>query len=118
MENCVKRILVVRYSQSGQTARALETLLVAIAAAHPSTHVEQIDLQAASDMARRYPLPWSVMRFIRAPADVFFPVPAAEPGQALDAARYEVVVIAYPVWFLSPAAPVSSGWRPSRRAVS
>jgi hypothetical protein len=102
------RLLVACYSQSGQTARAAKAYVSAFVAANPDTRVDEINLGQVMPSAARYPLPWSFFRFVRAQPESFFA--RAEPalGPAPDFKAYDAVVIAYPVWFLSPAAPVTS----------
>jgi flavodoxin len=101
----MSRVLVVYYSQSGQTARAVEGLVSAIA---EPTSVDVVNLRECVAGAVNYPLPWSFFRFVRAQPEAFFPQAERSSATDIDFQRYQVVVIAYPVWFMSPAMPVSS----------
>jgi hypothetical protein len=95
----MKKALIVYYSQAGQTERAVEHLARGLGPA------------VATDLRRLEPeepfaFPWSMRGFFRA-----FPrcVQSVAPRtRALDVYwdDYDLVLLAYPVWFLSPALPM------------
>jgi hypothetical protein len=92
----MKRVLVVYYTQSGQLERAARAVAGPIQAAG---HV--VDLLRL-EPARPYPFPWPFWQFLDAfPESVYLDPPALAPWQA--AARYDLVVLCYSPWFLSPA---------------
>jgi hypothetical protein len=95
----MKKALIVYYSQAGQTQRAVEHLARGLGQA------------VATDLRRLEPeepftFPWSMRSFFRAfPPCVQSVAPRTRP---LDVCwdDYDLVLLAYPVWFLSPALPM------------
>jgi hypothetical protein len=56
--------------------------------------------------ARQYPFPWSPLEFFGAFADtVAGPPPTLEPCDVSLEENYDLVVLAYQVWFLAPSPP-------------
>lgn len=54
-----------------------------------------------------YPFPWPVLRFFDAmPESVLLDPPALEPVRAQG--NFDLVVLAYQVWFLSPSGPITA----------
>jgi hypothetical protein len=98
------RALVLFYSQSGETARAARIFAEALGQEGASVTVAEIVPR------RPYPYPWrSVRRFFDAMPDVILGLAGeVEPPQLAASDRFDLVVLAYPVWFLSPATPVRS----------
>lgn len=108
-----RRILILYYSQSGEVARIADTFAAELRAAGAEVTREALHPQI------EYPFPWrSVRRFFDAmPESILgLPPPVYKP-QFDPAAPYDLVVIAYPVWFLSPAPPVQAFFRTSAAAV-
>lgn len=101
------QVRLVIYSQVGQTARAAAVLLSGLEAASALT-VERVDLAQEESVRDRFRMPWSFFDFLRAlPASIH---PSLRITAA-DSANFDgddLVILAYPVWFLSPAAPVAS----------
>lgn len=96
-----KRILVVYYSQSGQLARVARTIAgPLIAAKHDVTFVEL-------EPERAFPFPWPFWQFLDAfPESVYLDPPPLKPWRADG--RFDLVVLCYTVWFLSPAPPITA----------
>ncbi|MBH5330321.1 dialkylresorcinol condensing enzyme [Eikenella sp. S3360] len=99
----VKRVLVVSYSQSGQLARLKESFLRDWRG-EAAIEVDDVVLRPQ----RPFAFPWRFLPFFDAfPETVHLqPVPIEPPELAHE--RYDLVVIAYSVWFLSPAQPVTA----------
>lgn len=98
-----KHILVVSYSQSGQLTRLVEQFVAPLHAESQIT-VEHVQLQAQPEFA----FPWRFLPFFNTfPETVHLqPRPIATPR--LQRERYDLVIIAYTVWFLSPAQPITA----------
>ena len=98
----MKRILVVHFSQTGQLARIVRRLVEPFAGAS--------DVQVVEEVLRPrtpYPFPWPLLRFFDAmPETVLLDPPALEPVAAEG--NFDLVVLAYQVWFLSPSGPVTA----------
>ena len=98
-----KRVLVVSYSQSGQLARLKESFLRDVRGAE-GIEVDDVVLWPQ----RPFAFPWRFLPFFDAfPETVHLQPAPIEPPQ-LAHERYDLVVIAYSVWFLSPAQPVTA----------
>ncbi|MGQ0586067.1 MAG: dialkylresorcinol condensing enzyme [Gammaproteobacteria bacterium] len=89
-------VLVVYHTQSGQLERAARAVAAPLAAAGHT--VEFVRLEAEHG----YPFPWTFWRFLDAfPESVHLDPPALKPWRA--GARYDLVLLAWSPWFLSPA---------------
>ncbi|PKM30578.1 MAG: dialkylrecorsinol condensing enzyme [Gammaproteobacteria bacterium HGW-Gammaproteobacteria-11] len=99
-----KRVLVVHYSQTGQLER------VARSVATPLLNDDAVQLDFLPLKPREaFPFPWPFLRFINT-----FPESAHQVPCALDLqiehlqSQYDLVILAYQVWYLAPSIPVSS----------
>lgn len=99
----MKRVLVVYFSQSGQLARVVRRLVSPLASG---------DVELVEEVLRPrapYPFPWPVRRFLDAmPETVLLEPPALEPFSVRADERFDLVVLAYQVWFLAPAGPMTA----------
>jgi hypothetical protein len=98
------RVLVLSYSQSGETARAAGIFAAALGHAGASVTAAEIRPRHA------YPFPWrSIRRFFDAmPEAILGLADAVDVPHLASSDRFDLVILAYPVWFLSPATPVRS----------
>lgn len=97
----MRRVLALCYSQTGQLRRCLDSLLSGLDPEEFEVHVEVIRARET------YPFPWSFGDFLDVfPESVRWEAPAIEePGFDPDT-EYDLVVLAYTVWFLAPALPI------------
>lgn len=97
-----KRILIIYYSQSGDVARTVDSFVGELEAAGAEVTREPLRARVP------YPFPWrSLRRFFDAMPESILGLPPPIDKPKFDPATpYDLVVIAYPVWFLSPAPPV------------
>ena len=98
-----KRVLVVSYSQSGQLARLKESFLRDIRGT-AGIEVDDVVLRPAQPFA----FPWRFLPFFDAFPETVHLQPAPIEPPVLTHERYDLVVIAYSVWFLSPAQPITA----------
>ncbi|WP_020648841.1 hypothetical protein [Solimonas variicoloris] len=108
----MKRVLLVYYSQTGQLRRLAESVCAPLSAA--GIAVDHCPLQPREP----YPFPWPFFRFFdQFPEAVHLDPPPLQPLPIAADARYDLVILAYTVWFLSPAPPVTAFLRsePGRR---
>ena len=100
----MRQVLVVQYSQTGQLDRLVESVC------GPLSGQDDIRLDYLRVApARPYPFPWPFLTFFGAFPETVHMQP--EPLQPLDIdpdKRYDLVILAYQVWFLSPSRPISS----------
>lgn len=103
-ERTTKRVLVVHFSQTGQLDRVLASTVKPLED-DPQVAVDYLELTPAEP----FPFPWPQVRFINA-----FPESIHDRGCELDLKtdhlkdRYDLVVLGYQVWFLSPSIPVTA----------
>lgn len=97
------RILVLHYSQTGQLTRALESML------GPLSGRDDIEIvRQKIEPATPYPFPWSFFGFLDAfPESVYLDPPPLAPMAFDPDGHYDLVILGYTVWFLSPALPVT-----------
>src|SRR6266853_1766743 len=100
----MKRVLVVHFSQTGQLARLARELLSPLPEAG---HVEL--LQEVLRPIRPYPFPWSFWSFLEVmPETVLLEPPPLEPVAVRAEERFDLVVLAYQVWYLAPSGPMTA----------
>ncbi len=105
MEQQSKKVLVVYFSQTGQLRRVLDGLIAPLQES-PSVQVDWLALQPSEP----YPFPWPFFRFLEEfPEAVRLRPPPLAPFR-LDstAGSYDVVVLGYTVWYLSPSPPITA----------
>jgi len=100
----MKRVLLVHFSQSGQLTRIARQLVAPLAAAADVRVVDEVLRPRAA-----YPFPWPLWRFLDAmPESVLLEPPALEPLTVHPGERFDLVVLAYQVWYLAPCGPVTA----------
>ena len=100
----MKRVLLVHFSQTGQLARVARRLTSPLAAAGDVELVEEV-----LRPRRPYPFPWPAWRFLDAmPETVLLEPPALEPLTVGADERFDLVVLAYQVWYLAPSGPMTA----------
>jgi hypothetical protein len=98
-----KRVLAVHYSQSGQLASVMRQVLAPLVA--DSVEVTEVAL----DPLPAFPYPWPVLDFIDAmPETVQLDPPPLAPLPLHGDESFDLVILGYPVWFLSPAPPMTA----------
>jgi hypothetical protein len=98
----MKRVLLVHFSQTGQLTRAARALTAPLAQADDVEVVEEV-----LRPRRPYPFPWPFWRFLDAmPESVLLEAPELEPLGVRADERFDLVILAYQVWFLAPAGPM------------
>jgi len=100
----MKRVLVVYFSQSGQLARVARGLVSPLAEADDMELVEEV-----LRPIRPYPFPWSFWSFLEVmPETVLLEPPPLEPVAVRAEERFDLVVLAYQVWYLAPSGPMTA----------
>lgn len=99
----MKKILVVYYSQSGQQLSIIRSLTKPLSDAGHSIHIEEIQ------PVEKYPFPWSAYQFFNAFPETFHQKPLELKNLSPKAfEEYDLVIIGYQPWFLTPSRPISS----------
>lgn len=98
------RILVIQYSQTGQLG-AITRSMMAPLAGHGEVQLEWLNIEPDPP----YPFPWGLLSFLDAfPESVYLDPPTIKPIAIDPDARYDLVVLAYQVWFLAPSLPITA----------
>jgi hypothetical protein len=100
----MKKILVVSYSQSGQLTEIVRSVLA------PLKKSESISIVFEEIRPRRnYPFPWTRHEFCDAFPEAFQEIPCElEPFGFNPEDDFDLIILAYTVWYLSPATPVTA----------
>lgn len=98
-----KRVLVIYYSQTGQLKGVLESMLA------PLAENDEIVLDSVEvEPGETFSFPWSFWRFFDAfPETVYLDGPANRP-LGLKSMEYDLIILGYQPWFLSPSLPISA----------
>lgn len=100
----MREILIVYYSQTGQ----LKTILEHIAS---TLSDEKINITYhAITPQKKYPFPWKAEEFYGAFPETFLQIPTpleAVPANILQK-KYDLVIMGFTVWYLTPSIPVNS----------
>ena len=99
----MKRVLVVNYSQTGQLSDISNRIVDPLRAAGHDVHIETLVPETP------FPFPWPVVEFFDAfPECVQLDAPPLRPlGIAADT-PFDLVILTYQVWYLSPALPMTA----------
>jgi hypothetical protein len=99
-----KNILVIYYTQSGQLREILDVTLGPLL----SSDTIRVDYKII-EPEPHYPFPWGRYTFYDAFPESVFEIPCAiKPLQTAPSDSYDLVVLAYQPWFLSPSIPMNS----------
>ncbi len=97
-----KKILVIYYTQSGQLEDILNKFTAPLEEA--GNLVEKVRVHVAKD----YPFPWTGNAFFAVMPDCVLSVPTELKPFQLKENKYDLVILGYQAWFLSPSIPVNS----------
>jgi hypothetical protein len=97
-----KRILVVAYSQTGQLADVVRAVTAPL---QTSNNIEVMFEWLQPETP--YPFPWPFLQFFNTFPETVHEKPAPLRAVQVDASSaFDLIILAYPVWFLSPAQPM------------
>lgn len=99
----LKNVLVITYSQTGQLADIAAQVVAPLRAAGHHVHVETLV------STTRFPWPWPVVDFVDAfPECVQLDAPPLQPMSIPADCEFDLVILTYQVWYLSPALPMTA----------
>ncbi|MDR2081245.1 MAG: dialkylresorcinol condensing enzyme [Campylobacteraceae bacterium] len=99
-----KKVLVVHYSQSGQLDDAIRYCILPLLN-DKSVSVTDLRLKPS----KPFPFPWNVLDFLSVfPESVYCDKISLEPFDINKNEEFDLIILAYQVWFLSPSLPMSS----------
>jgi hypothetical protein len=94
-------ILVLYYSQSGQLGQILDNLV--------STMKDQAEITTvAYQPEQAFPFPWTSQTFFDAMPESVLEIPVPLKPVNIPEKHYDLVILGYQPWFLSPSIPTSS----------
>src|SRR5690606_2600314 len=101
----MKRVLVIYYTQTGQQKQILDRLLAPLEV-DADVELTYHRIAPVSD----YPFPWDGHSFFDAFPESFLQLPCAlEPvDQAVLQQDYDLIILGYQVWYLSPSIPFNA----------
>ncbi len=94
------KILAVSYSQTGQLDEIVRKFLEPLEGAD----IDRVRIEASP----RFPYPWPAADFFDAMPETVLEEPVRLEPFAFREERYDLIVLGYQPWFLSPSLPVSS----------
>ncbi|MEI9944400.1 MAG: hypothetical protein WDN26_09305 [Chitinophagaceae bacterium] len=97
-----KKVLVIYYSQSGQLGDIVNNLSDPLVATGNSVEIVRVQ------PAKAYPFPWSGKSFFAVMPDCVLGVPAELQPIQLKETKYDLIILGYQAWFLSPSIPSNS----------
>lgn len=98
----MKKILIVSYSQSGQLSDIIKSLSQPLESDDIEIHYKYIEPQTP------FPYPWNFFSFMDAfPESVYLDSCEIKPIKE-DNEDYDLIILAYQVWFLSPSLPITA----------
>jgi hypothetical protein len=100
----MKKILVIQFSQSGQLTDVLRHFCAPLAADEGvSITIETLRPKVP------FPFPWPILRFFDTfPETVYLDAPEIEPLSLDPTERFDLVILGYQAWFLSPSLPTTA----------
>lgn len=101
----MKNILVVYYTQSGQLEDIVKNVV------KPFQQDEDVSITYYQiEMEKKFPFPWPKAAFFDAFPESFLQKEAViiPPSQDILSKKYDLVLLGYQVWYLSPSIPINS----------
>lgn len=99
----MKRVLVIYYTQSGDVERAIQSFTKFLNT--PEVEVTWERIQPKVD----YPYPWKFQKFFDVfPECINEEPPAIKPPNFDPDKNFDLIILAYQVWFLAPSLPIQA----------
>ena len=97
-----KKILAIYYTQSGQMGEIIDSFTSPLIEAGES--VEQVQIKMVED----YNFPWTGSRFFSVMPSCVLGIPAPMESLVFKEKKYDLIIMGYQPWFLSPSIPNNS----------
>jgi len=97
-----KKVLAIYYSQSGQLRDIIDNFCQPLEAAGHT--IERLQVRLQND----YPFPWTSQSFFNVMPDCVLGTTVDLAPFTLKKTRYDLVILGYQAWFLSPSIPFNS----------
>src|SRR5882724_3774823 len=97
-----KKVLAICYTQSGQLGEIIDSFAAPLVECGIS--VEKVRIRPLPD----YAFPWTGERFFSVMPDCVLGVPGQLEPFTLRESSYDLIILGYQAWFLSPSIPFNS----------
>lgn len=97
-----KKVLAIYYTQSGQLEEIVKNFVAPFAEAGNSVEMVRFNT------AKKFPFPWSSATFFDAMPESVLVEPTAIEPLILKEEKYDLIILGYQPWFLSPSIPTTS----------
>src|SRR5215467_8280182 len=97
-----KKVLAIYYTQSGQLEEIVENLTAPLN--YDGIAVEKVRVIPKTT----YPFPWNGERFFSVMPDSVRGIPGELEHFQLKESKYDLIILGYQAWFLSPSIPSNS----------
>ncbi|WP_259070682.1 hypothetical protein HDF24_16950 [Mucilaginibacter sp. X4EP1] len=97
-----KKVLAIYFSQSGQLGEIIDHFTAPLIEAGVSVEKVRVNLK------ENYPFPWTANGFFSVMPNCVLDVPAELAPFELKERKYDLVILGYQAWFLSPSIPFNS----------
>src|SRR5258706_6990093 len=97
-----QKVLAIYFSQSGQLRDIIDCFCEPMIDAGIS--VEKVNIKMQND----FPFPWTTKSFFSVMPDCVLGVPAKLAPFTLKESSYDLIILGYQAWFLSPSIPFNS----------
>lgn len=97
-----KKVLAIYYSQSGQMKEIISSFTAPLIEA--GARCECIEIKPVDD----FPFPWTGQSFFSVMPDCVLGIPGAIEEPLFKEQKYDLVILGYQPWFLSPSIPSNS----------
>lgn len=100
----VKKVLLVQYSQTGQLTDVAKSVTA------PLTASDTVELHTLNlEPEKPFPFPWPLLHFFNIfPECIYLDPPAIKAIDIAKDQKFDLVIIAYQVWFLAPSSPITA----------
>jgi len=100
----MKKVLAVYFSQTDQLTRVIQSISAPLERdGNVEVTYERLQPQ------RAYPFPWPFLTFLdQFPETVYLDPPPLQPLTVDASEEYDLIIIAYQVWYLSPSQPITA----------
>ncbi len=99
-----KKVLIIQYSQSGQLTDVVNSVTAPLIASD-NVKIQTLTLHPE----KLYPFPWPLIRFFNIfPECIYLDPPALKPLDINKDEKFDLVILAYQVWFLAPSLPITA----------
>jgi hypothetical protein len=97
-----KKVLAIYYTQSGQLGEIVDHFTAPLTEAGVS--VEKVSIS----LSKNYAFPWTANLFFSVMPDCVLDVPSELSTFELKETSYDLIILGYQAWFLSPSIPINS----------